>query len=220
MRLSACLPSPFQVEAVLDDDSLFALRAMFVWGPLLRAWRRQQSRALLRLQRWLAPLDEALREAMRPCVKKVAAERRPSMMCALAYLLRWPDLTLDRRFVEGFALLGHVEEPALFRALDAPAPPSSSLGLKSAQGVTALQVVDEMCAKLRPHEHSQFLSDFTREEISQGIASGPFTREELDERFGVGQWLPMRRFPRTQSSGKMRPIDDGRSCGHNDLCFA
>ena len=30
----------------------------------------------------------------------------------------------------------------------------------------------------------------------------------------------MKCFAHIQSTGKMRPIDDGRSCGHNALCFA
>ena len=93
----------------------------------------------------------------------------PAVMTALAWLMRWPDLSLGCRFVEGFALLGHVEEPALFRELDDPCPPPSSLGLASVQGDPARAVVDQLCSTLKPHEHSQFLSEFTRDEILQGI---------------------------------------------------
>ena len=144
------------------------------------------------------PLDEALQQPTHPRVRQVAAERRPAVMTALAWLMRWPDLLLGCWFVEGFALLGHVEEPALFRELDDPCPPPSSLGLASVQGDRARAVVDQLCSTLKPHEHSQFLSEFTRDKILQGIASGPFTREQLDVRFGVGNGLP----------------------GHNALCFA
>lgn len=52
---------------------------------------------------------------MRTDVAKVAKQRYPAFMSALAILFRWPDLTLGLRFVTGCVLLGQVESPALFR---------------------------------------------------------------------------------------------------------
>lgn len=53
VQLSTCLPSPFQVDPVVDEDQAFAAQAMFVFGPFIRTWRRQQSRALQTLVRVL-----------------------------------------------------------------------------------------------------------------------------------------------------------------------
>ena len=124
------------------------------------------------------------------------------------------------RFVEGFALLGHVEEPALFRVLDGPRPPPWSLGLESAQGTTASSV-GQICSSLRLHEHSQ-LNSCPILLVMRSVrgSSGPFlceSREQLDDRYGADQWLPMKCFARTQSARKTRPIDDGGSCGRNEL---
>ena len=58
------------------------------------------------------------------------------------------------------------------------------------------------------------------EEISKGLADGPYTSHDLDCLFGRSEWCPMRRFMHVQSCGKLRPIDDGRSSGHNAACVA
>ena len=197
MTCGSCLPSPLDTESVLDDDCVFALRAMFV-RSLARTWRRQQRRALRSLVKWPRPWDEALKQAMLPEVFCVASNRRPAVMTALAWLLRWPDLTLGRRFVEGFTLLGHIEEPAIFNKLDVPAPVEGSVGLGPALGAPAASVVDRVIKSLKPDEHAAFISDFTRGEIAQGLASGPCTRAQMDEKFGKDQWLPMQRFAHVQ----------------------
>ena len=57
-----------------------------------------------------------------------------------------------------------------------------------------------------------FLSSLKDE--ARGFGSGLMTREEMDERFGVGQWRPIPRFVLRQSD-KLRMIDDGRRGGQN-----
>ena len=69
-------------------------------------------------------------------------------------------------------------------------------------------------------EYAQELLDHTAQEIDQGWAEGLFTKTQLDQAFGEGNWLPMQRFMHVQPSGKLRPIDNGRSCGHNSLSRA
>ena len=60
--VSTCLPSPFDAEVLLDDDASFAVRVMFVFGPHVRVWRRQQRRAVCLLARWLQPRELVLRQ--------------------------------------------------------------------------------------------------------------------------------------------------------------
>ena len=47
---------------------------------------------------------------------------------------------------------------------------------------------------------------------------GPWkTSEEMNEKFGEGQWRPIKRFAVWEAStNKWRAIDNGRSSGHND----
>ncbi|CAE7935813.1 unnamed protein product, partial [Symbiodinium necroappetens] len=117
VQLSSCLPFPFESEVVLDDDMSFAVKGMYVLGPCIRAWRRQQRRALETLAKWLQPWDVELRKHMCPAVAAVAANKSPALIAALTALLRWPDVALASRFVTGFALLGDVEVPHIFRPI-------------------------------------------------------------------------------------------------------
>ncbi|CAE7614995.1 ddx1 [Symbiodinium sp. KB8] len=68
-------------------------------------------------------------------------------------------------------------------------------------------------------EYTRELLDHTVKEIEKGWADGLFTRQELDEAFGPSCWLPMQRFMHVQACGKQRPIDNGRSNGHNALSW-
>ena len=215
---SQCLPSPFDARAVLDDDLAFSVRMMAMLGPCARVWRRLQRRAVLAVAKLFYSWDKALVACMHPAVRAVAFERRPATMTAFAILLRWPDTAIGMRFVQGFKLLGKIEAPGLFRELDCP----TGLGgtLESAFGSRARAVIDRLEATVRPDENTQVIAEFTLDEVSKGWASGPYTRKQLDSMFGVSRWLPMKRFAHTQASGKVRPVDEGRSSGHNDLASA
>ena len=57
------------------------------------------------------------------------------------------------------------------------------------------------------------LEAITEAEIHAGWLRGPFTREELDKKFG--QWIPARRFAVRQGQ-KVRAIDDFSLLGQND----
>ena len=48
-----------------------------------------------------------------------------------------------------------------------------------------------------------------------GASAAVKTKAEMDEKWGVGEWLPLPRFEIVQASGKKRPIDDGARLGHN-----
>ena len=221
VQLSSCLPFPFESEVVLDDDMSFAVKGMYVLGPCIRAWRRQQRRALETLAKWLQPWDVELRKHMCPAVAAVAANKSPALIAALTALLRWPDVALASRFVTGFALLGDVEVPHIFRPLDVDRkPPESQLGLQAKLGQEAEESNCRVARALKETEHSSFLTEFTRKEIAEGIARGPFTKQELDAQYGRGAWLAMPRFAHVQGCGKVRPIDNGKAAGHNSFSWS
>ncbi|OLP73708.1 hypothetical protein AK812_SmicGene46965 [Symbiodinium microadriaticum] len=194
---------------------------MYVLGPCIRAWRRQQRRALETLAKWLQPWDVELRKHMCPAVAAVAANKSPALIAALTALLRWPDVALASRFVTGFALLGDVEVPHIFRPLDVDRkPPESQLGLQAKLGQEAEESNCRVARALKETEHSSFLTEFTRKEIAEGIARGPFTKQELDAQYGRGAWLAMPRFAHVQGCGKVRPIDNGKAAGHNSFSWS
>ena len=60
------------------------------------------------------------------------------------------------------------------------------------------------------------LQQSVENDLARKFAEGPFTRAQVDAKFGVGQWRPMWRFPILQEhNGKWRAIDDGLDSGHN-----
>ena len=57
----------------------------------------------------------------------------------------------------------------------------------------------------------------TQEELEIGFLRGLFTKAQMDEQFGEGQWRPLVRFATWQEGSKSwRVIDNGRSAAHND----
>ena len=49
-----------------------------------------------------------------------------------------------------------------------------------------------------------------------GFAGGIVSKEFLDAKYGVGNWLPLPTFDHVQQNGKHRRIDNGLSSGHNE----
>eukprot|EP00971_Amphidinium_carterae_P338995 6476569-Amphidinium_carterae.1 len=73
-------------------------------------------------------------------------------------------------------------------------------------------------AKPNSPELDRIMLEETNAEVSRGWATGPFTKEDLDEKFGQGQWISAKRFPIEQSSAglrKVRLIDDYSKHGQN-----
>ena len=50
-----------------------------------------------------------------------------------------------------------------------------------------------------------------------GHAIGPFNEQQLNERWGPGQWRPLERFLLTQGESKRRCVDCERKPGRNDV---
>ncbi|CAE8598126.1 unnamed protein product, partial [Polarella glacialis] len=213
MAFALPLPSPFDSENVMDDDALYAARAMARLGPYVRVWLRRMNRALEALAKAFQPWDDLLVNLMRPDVQAVAKTKKPAMMACLIVLLRWPDRTLPVRYVLGFRLVGIIENSQLFRQLDKDTTVES--GKEVFLGAHALKTIEGLPGKLRRGRFLTEIKESVLKEVAEGGAKGVYTENDLNEMFGVGGWLPLERFMHQQSSGKMRPIDNGKKYGHN-----
>ena len=182
MIMGSCLPSPFDTCAVLDPDAAFALRAMIALGPCIRTWRRIQVRALRAVSCFLGPWEAALRAAMPQPVARVASQKCPAMMTAMAVLLQWPDKSIGLRFVQGFSLLGCIESPGIFKPIDPPSlnPPC----VKQAIEARAPAALVHLERRLPQALHAQQLFEHTMQEVDKGWAEGLFTKAQLDGAFG------------------------------------
>ena len=83
-------------------------------------------------------------------------------------------------------------------------------------GPSAVERVNDIERCRVPPQNVIEIWKLTAEEIRDGIAEPLATRDELDERFGVGNWRPLKRHVIWQN-GKWRPIDDGRRSRTNAL---
>ena len=150
---------------------------------------------------------------MHPDVQAVAKTKKPAMMACLIVLLLWPDRTLPVRYVLGFRLVGIIENSQLFRQLDKDTTVKS--GKEVLLGAHAVKTIEGLPGKLRRGRFLTEIKESVLKEVAEGGAKGVYAENDLNEMFGVGGWLPLERFMRQQSSGKMRPIDNGKKYGHN-----
>eukprot|EP00971_Amphidinium_carterae_P170290 3374048-Amphidinium_carterae.1 len=56
-------------------------------------------------------------------------------------------------------------------------------------------------AKPSSPEIDKLLLDETQAEVARGWASGPYSKADLDRKFGRGGWISAKRFAIEQSSG-------------------
>ena len=78
--------------------------------------------------------------------------------------------------------------------------------------------IAEVEARPRPKaEQAEVVWRKTQEELEIGFLRGLFTKAQMNEQFGEGQWRPLVRFATWQEGSKSwRVIDNGRPAAHND----
>lgn len=207
---ASSLESPFRPRDWPELDIAFVVYALQVWqGALPRIAQRQRD-VLRSVARALSPL-EAFLDTFRSCSSKlVAADKRPGFIACMSSLLRWPDVHQARHMVVGFPIVGELEDSGVFRSVI----PETPVSLSDWLGEDADVAMQEMCLRAPPR-HADVILAITQEEQRKGYCSPFFTKLELDDRFGVGQWRAFGRFLLTQADGKQRAIDDARKSGHN-----
>ena len=132
-------------------------------------------------------------------------------------LMRWPDRGLPAHLADGFELAGPLPESGVLKPIlpthsgkgFGPTEDEALLGDSTAQFVSTLEH-DRRRGKL-----CQEIWDATSQEISEGMAGPLLSKEQMGQKFGVGQWRPLPRHLVWQLH-KWRPIDDvgGRALMH------
>ena len=194
---------------------------------------------MARLDEWsghvaaLKSTDAELAAVQSPASKRLqGALASPALFSAAIRAIGWPDAGFVADRLLGFPTYGDYPDSGVFRAVERPATRS-------------------YCS-LRSHEHTSFLirklrdkwrgasateraairegTEKTYQEVQKlqketglGVADGPFTRLELDERLGQGCWHPLERFTIAQGvdehgNPKYRPCDNARS-SHTNECL-
>ena len=204
------LENPFSHHLVTDSDTRFAARVNALLGVHAAPFRRSQILLLRKCSEALEPMNKALWQCRNTNSMKVAAKKRPDVFAFLTCILRWPDRHQARSFVEGFNIVGESLHSRVFRDIK----PRGDDDLSNFYGESAERYVSEVCATPPPKNHEVIYS-MTKDEVLKGYCSSPLTREELDAKYGRGNWRPLPRFLVDPETGKPRVIDDGSRGKHN-----
>ena len=207
---------PFDRDVRLGQDLEFTCHSLETTGDMV-VLRRKAMAHFRSKSKQLSVLQQACVCAMAPRVKAVSATLNVSMALYFSVLLAHPDVTYAARLVTGFQTVGTVETAPVFRS-NPPDPDSITRAelLKDAEAY-----IDKLEASLVPSEDPAMdtkLLELSKADLLRGGASGFYSRQAMNARYGVGGWRPLRRFCILQPhNGKYRAIDDGKYSGHN-LC--
>ena len=206
---AADLPSPFQAQDWPELDVCFVVDAICRWRATLPAYAAKLRHVLQTVSTALAPLEEVLTRWRVASAARVASSKQPGFVALMTLLLRWPDRSQANCLIRGYPIVGEIEPTGVFRSVEPKSVPSLEEWLADAS-----EVVDRLMHS-RPPKHVQDILEQTEAEQAKGFCSRFYTRDAMDQMFGVGQWRPLERFQITQADNKKRMIDNARKTAHN-----
>lgn len=205
------LPSPFAARTWPETDVQFVVDYICQWQQCFIARAAEQRRILTSVATAVQPLEMWLDTHRCSSSIQVASGKKPGFCAIMAILLRWPDLVLGEEIIHGFPIVGTLFQSGVFRHVSSAAPPDLDTWL----GAAAEEAISKIIHSGAPRFHEEIL-EVTQEEQSKSFCSPFYTKLELDDRFGAGNWRPMERFMIVQADGKRRVIDNARKSLHNE----
>ena len=154
------------------------------------------------LSRCLAKLDK---HALKHRPSKHVRGWAPVFTAAWISILEWEDRSLPWDLVKGFKVVGRISPSGVMMPIPHEDEPDSAC-LEKLLGAAAVEFADELEADTRVHPHAREILSATEEEMALGLMHGFETREQLDNRFGKGNWRAIRRRG-IQQGEKVRGID-------------
>ena len=215
---SASVPSPILEESAVPDDLDFALRVTASLGREARSWRRKQLRVL---QLVIARAEEhCIREEFElqrsHTSEQVSSHVNLHVLDMIRYSIMWPDVELVNLASHGGRVVGHVPKTFIYR--DANVVPENSPEELLASSIAWVDAIEN--GPPPTAEVSRVVWEKSEQErLEKGFLRGWFTRDQMNERHGVGGWRPLVRFA-IQQGEKWRVIDNGRSSLHNSTSCA
>jgi hypothetical protein len=189
-------------------------------GTSICGWRAEQMAELMSVAHLLWMLNEWLYEEFAP--PHIRDWDRPRMHVALmtvaAKALRLPDVDLGPDCLIGLPVWGDLPPAGNWPAVVPTAPLREFSVEDNAAWVRSLHersggtVLDEKVRRCWEATIKETTGGDGPDEAR--TMEGPFTFEEIERRFGRGQWRSMGRFP-VQQNGDIRPCDDACASGHN-----
>ena len=124
-----------------------------------------------------------------------------------------PDKKFVESLVQGFPLMGPIQESDCWPKLDPSHPPEL---LEADLHIRAWDIRKKVIDKVRREKGGGFAAEVWMDSLSdvdKGFASGPFYHiDQLSEKLGTEHWIPMPRFGIKQGT-KVRAVDDASASG-------
>ena len=135
----------------------------------------------------------------------------PERMAAAAATIALPDHDLALLACVGARLVGGVEKAFIYRLTHIVPDWSTGELLRTAEAY-----VQEVMWRPQPEAAgAKVIWEKTLEEVYLGFLLGPFSKEQIEQEWGLGKWRCIVRFAVEQRDGFFRVIDNGKSGGHN-----
>ena len=134
------------------------------------------------------------------------------LIAGLVYATAWPDVDLPWMFVDGAEIVGNIPVAGIFRETEVPAECTVEELLRDSG-----KFVDGLMARPPPKpEEAEVCWTKSFKEQAEGTLGPWHTREEMDAKWGAGEWRPIPRFALWQQGHvAWRCIDNGKEGRQN-----
>jgi hypothetical protein len=203
-------PTPTELAAACDTDLAFAAHVMRQKRKELEEHREGALAALAELKHRWRSVTAQIRRMHPRSVWQVTQTRDVGMITLLTILLHWPDTSHAYHMLVGFPAVGYAPWCQVFNAKPAQKVERSHV-LEGGTGKA-----EEIMGRMKPSADDEFLTAAGKANCSKGWSAPPMAWEELEAATQGRQLRRIRGFAITQSSGKMRVVDDTADGGQSD----
>ncbi|CAE8585047.1 unnamed protein product [Polarella glacialis] len=203
--------TPLERQPPLEEDLRFAASIMVANQNHLRDLRQAAILTITTLSKKLEPLSDQLRTLQPPSVASVSSDMHLALVAALIMVMQWKDTRLCFEFCFGFKVLGNIPNCGVYAPANVPPLDEKKILQGSWERAMRLR------KRVKPGEHDVLLTKATLKDVAQGFADSPVTWEQFLNVHKPGTFRLIKRFPVTQSTGKVRPCDDGDGGEHTAL---
>jgi len=214
-------------DNVIRSDLRAAVAYNLSRGKYINSWRVQQEKSLAGIATYLAKVnDEIHLSACAPStVTALNGKFNIAMLCAVSDAFEWPDHGLPNALLHGMEVIGDIPDSGVFRVIE-PTIDSEKFAVSYERVMSTNDGwTDNLCNLLKKKvskmdreslEYKELvtLEQITEREVTKNLLGKSMTRKEVEKKYGVGKFRAMLRFGVLQN-GKIRPVDDGKSSGHN-----
>ena len=206
LRRALTIEHPLDSPHTVDKSNLKAM--LFIRDETaagVMKFRASQLRKYTQRAAELASEEARIKAALDPDVRRVLQGKRLLLFEEMARDANVGDENLFKELTEGFKLTGEMPQSHQFPAKLKPAMLSVQQLRESS--VWAKKMIHSSCRRVgSDSEIAKAVYDETQQQLQDGWVLGPFTAQQLDDKYG-GCWIPSKRFGVRQGN-KIRAVDD------------